>query len=149
LATSQTTGGSGGGGGIADGVDTISGWKSGLPGTGESGRDAAGPVGLGAGVVAGRTGGATSGRGAGGGKVACAKAGAAAAASIVVATSQEVARVPFGTFNLFILNEYPKSLAILHLFLTARQSRRRNSRRSSSFGHARKPILKRGWLRSR
>jgi hypothetical protein len=120
-----------------------------LPGTGESGREAAGPVGLGAGVAAGRTGGATTERGAGGCKVACPKAGMAAAANIVVAISQEVARVPFGTFNLFILNEYPKSLAILHLMRTARQSRGRNSRPSSSLAYARKPILKRGWLRSR
>jgi hypothetical protein len=65
----------------------------------------------------------------------------------VVATNQEVARVPDGTFNPFILNEYPKSSSMLHRLRTARQSRRGNSAGSSSPAAFRKPILKRGWLR--
>jgi len=46
-----------------------------------------------------------------------------------------------GTFNLFILNEYPKSPRMISWLSAARQSRRRNSRASSSPARCCKPIL--------
>lgn len=100
-----------------------------MPGTGAPGWAAAAPLGLGAGVAGGScramTGACsgTEGRTAG----ACAKAGCAAIAAAEERRNQEVARVPNGTFNPFILNEYPKSSTILHRFGTRRQSRRGNS----------------------
>jgi len=113
------------------------------------------PLGLGGGMNAGGAEGRTgipTGAGAGacrGAFGACASAGCTAIAATVVANIQDVARVPMGTFNPFILNEYPSDSAILHALRGARQSRGRNSCGSSTPAHSRKPILKRGWLRSR